>query len=110
MKLPNGHLAQIEHRKLTEYALSLSHPHGRTHAILFKRLLDLDAHSALMLQDALLLAAQNSDAIATEDQGFGQKYEVRFQMTGPRGSFTVLSVWIMPHNDLIPRLVTTYIE
>jgi len=31
-------------------------------------------------------------------------------MTGPRGSFTILSIWMIPAGGTTPRLVTAFVE
>ena len=41
---------------------------------------------------------------------FGTKYEIRFPMTGPRGKNIILSVWMIPMGESVPRLVTAYVE
>ncbi|MGH7455190.1 MAG: DUF6883 domain-containing protein, partial [bacterium] len=41
---------------------------------------------------------------------FGVKYQVRFEMTGPAGTKTLLSVWIVETGSERPRLVTRYVE
>ncbi len=110
MRLPDGNQAIVEDRKLLHYVLSPSHPHGRTHAHLFDRLLGVNLSNEDVLREALLRAAANEDAFPTETSEFGQKYEVRFSLKGPRGRYTVLSVWIVDSEQSAPRLVTAYIE
>ncbi len=112
MKLPNAERAVIDDRKLFEYVLSPNHPHGRTHAALFERLLGITRANADVLRRALQQAATSADAIEQPDEGFGTKYEIRFSLDGPRGSYKVLSVWIIDRDigEAIPRLVTAYIE
>lgn len=53
MKLPNGHLARIEVRKLQEYSLSTNHEYGRHKAKLFHDLLGIEATSFEILINAL---------------------------------------------------------
>lgn len=54
MLLPNGHLAAVTDEKLLGYLLNPRHPHGRTHAQLFRALLGIDASNAYELRTALL--------------------------------------------------------
>ncbi len=110
MKLPNGNSAVIPMEKLTAYALNLSHPHGRSHAVLFDRLLGITVANPNLLHEAPRRAAVDVDAIPGATSPFGAKYEVRFWMTGPRGTFMVSSVWIVPTDADAPVLVTAYIE
>jgi hypothetical protein len=110
MRLPNGDRAVVDDRKLLQFILSPSHPHGRTHAHLFDRLLGINLTNADVLRQALLQAAATGDAILGEMSDFGQKYEIRFTFSGPRGVYNVLSVWMIESSGDVPRLVTAYIE
>lgn len=110
MKLPNGHLAVVAEEKLTGYLLNLQHPHGRTHASLFRALLEIEASSAERLRAALLEAALNGEAVAGKASNYGQKYEIRFPMSSRHGTYNVLSVWIIVRDEEVPRLVTAYVE
>jgi hypothetical protein len=110
MRLPNADRAWIDPRKITDYALSPVHPHGRTHSLLFQRLLGLGQAQAAQLIEALRRAALECDAVETTTNQHGTKYEVRFPMTGPRGEFRLLSVWIIPTGETVPHLVTVYVE
>jgi hypothetical protein len=110
VKLPNGEHAIVEDRKVIEYMLNPMHPVGGPKAHLFDALLGLNASNWQVLRDALQMAASYEDAIEGRASPFGQKYELRFQMTGKRRSYTILSIWIIPTGESIPRLVTAYIE
>ena len=110
MRLPNGEKAIVDDRKLRDYLLSPSHPHGRHHARLFRALLGIDAENADLLKQALLDAAANAEAVAGKTSDYGRKYEVRFAMQGRTGPYNVLSVWIVPSNENVPYLVTAYVE
>ena len=110
MKLPNGDRAIVPEEKLLNFLLNPNHPEQPGHAILFKELLGIGPESADMLRMALLRAAAESEASLGQISPYGQKYEIKFSMTGPRGVYTVLSVWIIESSDVILRLVTAFIE
>lgn len=110
MKLPNGDEAIISDQKLLGYLLNPSHEEGKDHARLFDLLLGINLTNAHLLRAELLVAAREADASFGKSSRYGKKYEVRFQMTGKRGCYTILSVWIVPADDPVPRLVTAYIE
>ena len=110
MLLPNGAQARIDDRKLLQYILSPTHPHGRSHARLFDQLLGINLSNAHVLRDALLEAATTREAVPIETSQFGRKYEVRFSLHSARGEYTVLSIWIVSFDDSAPKLVTAYIE
>jgi len=110
MKLPHGDQAIVDSRKLLEYLLNPDHPEGRGHARLFKLLLGIDRSNHRTLVAALQNAARDGEATRGKLSPYGQKFELRFQMTGRNRAFTVLSVWIVTKTDPRPRLVTAYIE
>jgi len=110
MKLPNGRAAIVEDAKITGYLLNPAHPVGGNKAKLFNALLGIDLTNSAVLKDALLTAARDGEANLGRTSHHGEKYELRFQMTGQRGTYTILSVWIVPAGLDEPRLVTAYIE
>ena len=110
MKLPNGHLAIVEDDKLLDYVLDPQHPVGRHHAALFERLLGLTRANLEVLRDALLEAAAQQEVEPGKSSPYGQKFDMRFEMTGSRGAKTVLAVWLIEAGDDRPRLITCYVE
>ena len=110
MKLPDGHLAKVDRRKLTDYCLSPTHPRGRHKARVFAAALGLGPSDADDLRTALLeAAAEGGDARAGTADEFGQRYELDFEMTGPAGTAMIRSCWIIPAGSNVPRLVTCYV-
>ena|SRR5206468_9228274 len=110
MKLPNGWRAIVPDEKLIDYLLNEQHETQPGHAELFRRLLGIGPANAEVLRTALLSAAATEDVTPGNPSPYGTKYELRFQMTGPGGSYTILSVWIIEFGKNDPRLVTAYIE
>ena len=106
MRVPNAELAIVSDVKLLRYVLNLSHPIGGPHAFLFDRLLGINLTCADVLRQALLHAVRDEEAVEGQTSPYGTKYEVRFDMTGPRGRYTVLSIWIILTGSLAPQLVT----
>jgi len=112
--LPNGDLAIVPDEKLLDY-LNENHPEQPGHAQLFRSLLGIGPEQALVFKARLLEAAASAEATTGKPSNHGSKYEIRFEMTGPRGPRTILSVWIVEHlhdtaSPHVPRLVTAYIE
>ena len=110
MTLPNGDRATVDDSKLIDYVLNPQHPIGRHHARLFSSLLDIGRLDFRRLKQALLSAAASEEATIGQTTPFGTKYEVRFPMDGPRGRYTVLSVWLLERQDAAPRLITCFLE
>jgi len=110
MRMPNGELAVVTDEKLFGFLVNAAHDEQSGHAVLFARLLGIDTGNAELLRKALLDAAATGDATLGKPSPYGQKYEIRFPMTGPRGSFTILSIWMIPSGGTTPRLVTAFVE
>jgi hypothetical protein len=72
--------------------------------------LGITAANGEALRVALLDASATQEAIPGGLTPFGTKYEIRFQMTGHAGTYTILSVWIIEHGQTSPRLVTAFIK
>ncbi len=96
--------------KLQEYCLSLTHPRGRHKARVFAAILGLTADDAELLRDALLQAAIIEDATPTDQDEFGQRYVIDFQMQGPQGTAIVRSAWIVRTGEPFPRLTSCYVR
>jgi len=73
MKLPNGERAEVVIAKLRDYCLNADHPRGQHKARVFAAALGLTADHAEQLRDALLDAACTQDAIATDQDQYGQR-------------------------------------
>ena len=108
MKLPNGQRALIDDAKLLHYCLSTAHPRGRHKARLFEAALGLNSAHALLIKGELLRAVRDGEVIATHRNEYGEFYEVISDCHGPKGTASVLSVWIVKDSTQIPRLVTCY--
>lgn len=109
MKLPNGHRAVVDLRKLTEYCLNAGHLRGRHKARVFAAALDLTVADAGELKQLLLLAAASDDAQPAGVDQFGVQYVLDFDVS--RGPWTarVRSRWIIRNDDVTPQLTTCYV-
>jgi hypothetical protein len=103
MKLPNGERAIVSDEKLFGYLLNEQHESQPGHALLFRRLLGISRENGESLRAALLDAAAHSEARAGSPSQFGSKFEVSFEMTGSRGSYRILSIWMIEHGENDPR-------
>jgi hypothetical protein len=62
------------------------------------------------LRQAILDAATSSNDVETRgDNGHGEVFVLRFQLSTESGSATVLTAWIVRHGEDFPRLTTCYI-
>lgn len=109
MKLPNGERADVG-TKLEDYVLNPMHRDGRNKARVFESVLGITAANGEVLRRALLEAAANSDQVeARGDNGFGDVYVLRFPLRTDKGTATVLTAWVVRHNEDFPRLTSCYI-
>jgi hypothetical protein len=109
VKLPNSEKAIVDDDKLIGYCLNPNHRDGRHKARVFKAALDLDVDNVEELEEALLEAVKNYDAVPGKVNQYGQKYVIDFPMNRGEKTALIRSVWIVKNEDLIPRLVTCYV-
>ncbi len=109
MKLPNPEHAFVDIHKLSDYCLSMDHPYGRHKARVFASALGLEAEDAESLQEALLDAAMVGEVELGEQDEYGQRYVLDFEMIGPEGQATVRSSWIVRSDEDFPRLTSCYV-
>lgn len=110
MKLPNGERAVVELVKLTDYCLDPAHFRGQHKARVFASRLGLGRNDAGAVRSALLEAAnQAENVVRGVVDGFGARYVLDFQLTGPKGSATVRSAWIVRTGEDFPRFTSCYL-
>lgn len=108
MRLPGAHRAVVDPIKVRDYLLSLEHPVGRGKARFFLAL-GFSRSDWSALQRAFLAVAEQSEAIPLAESPYGQKYEARAIIQGPRGQAAeVVTIWIVLADEDFPRLVTAY--
>lgn len=110
MLLPDGEQAVVDDTKLLDYVFNPDHPVGRHHAVLLENLLGITRANYVLLKDQLLLAATSVEVEAGQASPFGEKFEMRVLVRGPRGTRPVLAVWIREPGRAGPRLITCYVE
>ena len=109
MKIPNAHLAIVDIRKLTEYALNLEHPVGKHKARVFEAVLGLTIDDAKYLQDRLLEAVRENEAEIGKADEYGKRYIIDFEVEGHTGLGTVRSAWMIRTHEDFPRLTSCYV-
>jgi Domain of unknown function (DUF6883) len=110
VRLPNAERAIIDPRKIRDYLLSEGHPVGRFKARFFARL-GFATERWQDLRAQLEAMALQEEAEVVERTEYGQKYVVRGTIVGVAGQpAKVLTVWIVLHDERVPRFVTAYPE
>ncbi len=101
--------ALIDPRKVTGYSLDPEHDEGRHKAHLFESLLGINRQNAELLLGAVKNAAVTGETILGKSDKYGQRYMIDFAFTGPGGTATIRSAWIIRSGEDFPRLVTCFI-
>ncbi|WP_254565968.1 DUF6883 domain-containing protein [Oscillatoria sp. HE19RPO] len=109
MQLPNAQAAFIDLDKLRNYSLNSEHHRGKHKARLFASILGLTCDDAEELQYLLAEAAQNYDAVPTENDQYGQRYCIDFAVTRLGQTATIRSNWSVRISETFPRLTSCYI-
>jgi hypothetical protein len=108
-KLPNPENAIVEVPKLRDYCLSPDHPRGRHKARVFASTLGLTADDAEELREALLCAALSGEADPAEEDEYGMRYVLDFEMKTGAGTAKVRSGWIVRRGEDFPRLTSCFV-
>ena len=109
MTLPNPEIAVVDLRKLRDYCLNPEHPRGKHKAQVFSVTLGLGADDAEELREKLLSAARSEEAVTGEEDEYGKRYVLDFEMRTAVGTATVRSRWIVRHGEDFPRLTSCYV-
>jgi hypothetical protein len=101
----------VDPAKLRDYCLSDSHPRGRHKARVFRSRLGLTASDAGLLRQALLDAVRDrpQDLRTSENDRYGRRYVLDFQMVTATGVAVVRSTWIVASGEAVLRFVTCYV-
>jgi len=109
MKLPNVARASVDIAKLRDYCLNGSHPEGRHKARVFHSALDISSGDAEFLRQAILEAVVGADAVAGNQDAYGARYLVDFELKRGSGQAAIRTVWIVRRGEDFPRLLTCYV-
>ena len=108
MKLPNGDRAIVDIAKLTDYCLNPHHPRGRNKARVFAAI-GIGQSDAEKLRSALLAAAAAAEATSGDEDLFGQRYTIDFDLTVNDRVVKIRSSWMLRTAEELPRLTTCYV-
>ncbi len=108
-KLPNPEDAVVEMRKLRDYCLSPEHPRGKHKARVFASALGLTAGDSEELRRTLVSAALSEEARPAEEDEYGRRYVLDFEMSTEVGSARVRSGWIVRFGEDFPRFTSCWV-
>jgi len=110
MTLPNPEQAVVDIIKIRDYCLNPEHRRAQHKARVFSAVLGLKPEHAELLRQELLSAARTHQATSTEQDNYGQRYQLEFTMTGPNGQqATIRSSWIVRRGENFAPLTTCYV-
>ena len=107
--IENADQAEIEQRKITEYILNPQHSTGKHKARVFESTLGITKDETDFLYQALLEAVQKSDAVMTQEDEYGKRYQIDFNLSTSQGQAMIRSGWIIRADENFPRFVTCYV-
>ncbi|MBI4517483.1 MAG: hypothetical protein HY699_16895 [Deltaproteobacteria bacterium] len=108
MKLPNAHLALVEHEKITDYLLNEAHRYGASKARFFASF-GFRRGDWNVPAKALREHGQQHEVATVRETGFGPRYQVDGGLQTPDGRTPRLrTVWQLDRGEVAPRLVTAY--
>ena len=99
----------METRKLRDYCLSPEHPRGGHKARVFASALGLTVDDSQELRRALLAAALSEEALVAEEDEYGQRYMLDFEMSTEMGSAVVRSGWMVRSGEDFPRFTSCWV-
>ena len=107
--LPNINKMRIPAEKFTQYALNYDREFNK--AIAFELALGYNENNYQLLIDTIHENVSQYEATPKGDIGYGMKYEVIMQITGPNGKTAkVLTAWIDDTNAGELRLTNAYVD
>lgn len=109
MRLPNAERAVVDTAKLRDYCLNMHHPRGRHKARVFLAALGLAAADAEYVRESLLRAASAEEAVLTETDEYGARYQLDFTLTRGKRAARVRSSWIVRRGENFPRMTSCYV-
>lgn len=108
--IPNHEIAEIDPRKLLDYALNPDHEIGKNKARRFKAALGFDRQNADLLMQAILQGVGKSDAAYIGTTRYGRVFTIDMPLTGPGGRAIVRTTWIIKNGEDVPRLSSLYVK
>lgn len=109
MKLPEGEKAIIPEGKLRDYCLNENHPRGQNKARVFRRALGVTADHPQFLEELIQRSAVEGEAVEFRQDAYGTYYRVELDVEGLNQRERLRTLWIIRHDEDIPRLVSAFI-
>lgn len=106
--LKNAERAIIDERKVRDYLLNPLHARGGHKARMFGAALGYQRFDYARLIKQINEGILRHEAMLIDEVPHGQRFRVEIPMTGPAGSATVRTLWIIRTDEDVPRLTSAY--
>jgi Domain of unknown function (DUF6883) len=110
MKLPNAQDAVVDLKKLTDYLLNPDHPRGKHKARVLEAKCGITVDHADLLRRELIEVAKQAEAKPTRTDTDGRRFVLEWNISGPRGTATLVTAWIVRAGENFPRFVSAYVR
>ncbi|MDW6059006.1 hypothetical protein SAZ11_14445 [Streptomyces sp. FXJ1.4098] len=98
--------AAFDDRKLTEYALNPEHPVGKNKARVIKSRTGLGQEDTAEVKHQIMDQVQRGGAHPGKGDQYGQRWIRDVELSGPNGTMTVRTAWIVDAETGATRFVT----
>ncbi|GAA2190050.1 WXG100 family type VII secretion target [Micromonospora lupini] len=103
---PDFTKAEIDSRKITAYAMNPDHPVGKNKYRVINSATGLGPDDADLIMQQVREGALAGKPLPGKADEFGQRWNVDLPLTGPDGTITVRTAWILENGASAPRMVT----
>ncbi|MET8234611.1 DUF6883 domain-containing protein [Micromonospora sp. NPDC005298] len=98
--------AEIDQRKITAYAMNPDHPVGRNKYRVINSATGLGPDDADVIVQQIREGVRAGTPLPGKTDEFGERLSVDLPLTGPGGTITVRTAWILENGASAPRMVT----
>ncbi|WP_433112496.1 WXG100 family type VII secretion target [Micromonospora sp. CA-246542] len=103
---PDFSKAEIDSRKITAYAMNPEHPVGKNKYRVINSATGLGPDDADVIMQQIREGVLAGKPLQGKADDFGQRWSVDLPLTGPDGTITVRTAWILENGASTPRMVT----
>ncbi|MGV9213926.1 WXG100 family type VII secretion target [Micromonospora sp. RB23] len=103
---PDFSKAEIDSRKITAYVMNPEHPVGKNKYRVINSATGLGPDDADVILQQIREGVLAGNPLLGKADDFGQRWSVDLPLTGPDGTITVRTAWILENGASTPRMVT----
>ena len=103
---PRFENVEIDRRKISDYVMNAEHPLGQHKFQVINSATGLNAKDADQIETQIRDGVKTGTPVAGKNDQYGQRWSVDVPVTGPAGTMTVRTAWIVQSGSDQPRLAT----